>query len=128
MSRRVEDLVPEMREKAMLFATRMAEVGIPFMFTCTFRSQAEQDALWAQGRTKPGPKVTWTRRSKHTEGRAFDIAILRDGKPVWDAKVDVNGDGEVDYREAALIGESLGLVAGASWKRPDFPHYELKEG
>lgn len=29
------------------------------------RTQAEQDALYAQGRTVPGPIVTWTRNSNH---------------------------------------------------------------
>ena len=32
------------------------------------RTQAEQDEKYAQGRTKPGPVVTWTRHSKHIPG------------------------------------------------------------
>ncbi len=127
-SRRIDDLVPELKDKAQQFAVKMAEAGIPFMFTCTRRSQKEQNDLYAQGRTKPGKIVTWTTKSKHIEGRAFDIAILKDGKPSWDVKVDVNKDGEADYIQAAIIGHALGLNCGAFWKKPDYPHYELADG
>ncbi|MFO0272228.1 MAG: hypothetical protein ACK53W_17025 [Gemmatimonadota bacterium] len=39
------------------------------------RSQARQDALYAQGRTAPGPVVTWTRDSAHRDGAAVDVMI-----------------------------------------------------
>ncbi len=41
MSRKVEDLAPEMQEKLKNFAVKMAEAGIPWMITCTYRSQEE---------------------------------------------------------------------------------------
>ena len=37
------------------------------------RTQAEQDHIYAQGRTRPGNKVTWTRNSRHIGGGAMDI-------------------------------------------------------
>ncbi|HOL44530.1 MAG TPA: M15 family metallopeptidase [Methanothrix sp.] len=124
-SRRINDCCEELQLKFAAFAVKMAEAGIPFMLTCTLRTQAEQDALYAQGRTKPGPIVTWTRKSKHIEGRAFDIAILRDGKPCWDVKADVNQDSVPDYIQAGEIGESVGLIWGGRWKKPDYPHFEV---
>ena len=130
-SRKIEDLVPAMQEKARAFAGAMAEAGVPFIFTCTRRTQAEQDELFARGRTKPGPKVTWTRNSRHIDGEAFDICVCKDGVPQWDGKVDVDLDGVPDYFEAGQIGESCGLVWGGRFKRadgtptPDFPHFEL---
>lgn len=127
-SRKIDDLVPAMQLAAMRFAGKMAEAGIPFMFTCTYRDQAEQDALWARGRTIPNvPKVTWTRHSKHTERIAFDIAILKDGKPTWDVKVNINVNDAADYAEAGLIGESIGLEWGGRWRSPDYPHFQLKK-
>jgi peptidoglycan L-alanyl-D-glutamate endopeptidase CwlK len=126
-SRKIEDLVPAMQFRAMRFSGAMAEGGIPFIFTCTRRTQPEQEELYSRGRTKPGRKVTWTMKSKHIEGLAFDIAICKDGVPVWDGKVDVDLDGVPDYLEAGIIGESLGLVWGGRWKSPDYPHFELKE-
>jgi len=147
MSRKIEDLVPEMQEKALRFAGRMAEVGLPWMLTRTRSAQAEQVALYAQGRqplvdvnrlramVKWQPiresenfVVTWTMKSKHLEGKAFDIAILNDGLPSWDHKVNVNENDLPDYLEAGQIGEEVGLVWGGRFKKPDSPHFQLKEG
>ena len=47
---------------------------------CSLRTQADQEKLYAKGRTEPGPKVTWTRRSKHTTGTAVDFGLFRDGR------------------------------------------------
>ena len=124
-SRRIEDLVPELQEKFALFKKMMDEAGIPFMVTCTYRTEAEQLELYAQGRTKPGQKVTWVRHSKHNDRKAFDIAITRDGKPVWDLKADVNSDQIPDYKQAAYIGQDCGLIAGGLWTKKDYPHFEI---
>ncbi len=124
-SRKIEDLTPATQEKYRAFASKMAEEKIPFIVTCTYRSQAEQNDLFAQGRTKPGPIVTWTTLSKHTDRIAFDICINRDGAACWDVKVDVNKDGIPDYEEAGKIGESVGLTWGGRWKTPDRPHFQL---
>ena len=128
MSRKIEDLTWAAQTYARDFSVKMAENGVPFMFTCTYRSQEEQDALFDQGRSKPGKVVTWTRASKHTSGRAFDIAILKQGKPIWDIKADVNQDDIPDYQQAGEIGESVGLVWGGRFKPPDYCHFQLKEG
>jgi peptidoglycan L-alanyl-D-glutamate endopeptidase CwlK len=128
MTRKIEDLTPAMQEKCRLFAGRMAEIGIPWMLTCTFRSQDEQDALWRIGRSEPGQRVTWTKISRHTGRTAFDVAILKDGKPCWDTKVSVNENDIPDYLEAGQIGEEIGLVWGGRWRSPDYPHFELAKG
>lgn len=83
-------------------------------------------------------KVTWTLKSKHLidlddgnpgndKSRAFDIAIARGGKPVWDVKVDVNADHIPDYAQAGQIGESVGLRWGGRFRSPDMPHFEDTE-
>jgi peptidoglycan L-alanyl-D-glutamate endopeptidase CwlK len=80
-------------------------------------------------------KVTWTLQSNHLvdlddgnpnndKSRAFDIAISPGGKPVWELKVDANGDNKSDYEQAGLIGESVGLRWGGRFKKPDMPHFE----
>jgi peptidoglycan L-alanyl-D-glutamate endopeptidase CwlK len=124
-SRKIEDLVPELQEKYYLFEAKMKEAEIPFMVTCTYRSQQEQNDLYAQGRTKPGKKVTWTLKSKHIDRKAFDIAILKDRKPTWDLKADVNDNDLPDYKEAGRIGQSVGLIWGGSWNSPDYPHFQI---
>ena len=81
-------------------------------------------------------KVTWTLHSKHIidlddgdpdndKSRAFDIAIIRDGQPCFDLKVDVNHSAHPDYEEAGKIGESVGLKWGGRFPKPDRPHYQV---
>ena len=129
MSRSLDDLIPSMKAKALDFKKRMEEAGITFMFTCTYRTQAEQNELWKIGRNgDKRPKVTWTTLTRHTAGDAFDIAIVKDKKPTWDLKVSVNKNEIPDYFEAGKIGESIGLVWGGRWeKHPDYPHFQETE-
>jgi peptidoglycan L-alanyl-D-glutamate endopeptidase CwlK len=80
--------------------------------------------------------VTWTLASKHIidlddgnpdndKARAFDIAILKYGMPVWDLKVNVNKNDIPDYNEAGQIGESVGLKWGGRFPKPDRPHFQI---
>ena len=126
-SRKIDELLPELQDNYILFREAMTEAGLDFIVTCTYRSTEEQAELYAQGRTKPGRKVTWTLKSKHCERKAFDIAIKKDGSPVWDVKVNVNDNEIPDYEEAGRIGKSAGLVWGGDWKTPDMPHFQLQE-
>lgn len=155
-SRNLDDLVPELKEKAVQHQQKCKEAGIDIMFTCTARSTKEQIALYAQGRqgieevnelrriakmppiTEESNKraVTWTLNSKHLidlddanpendKARAYDIAVVKDGKAVWDVKISLNENDIPDYEEVARIGEDLGIKAGARFKNPDFPHFEM---
>jgi len=100
--------------------------GMKIVISQTLRTKAEQDALYAQGRTKTGNIITMVQcpSSLHCWGVAFDIAVIIEGKAVWDTKY---------YDAIGPIGESLGLEWGGRWKnfvdRPHFqlPGYEVKE-
>ena len=119
--RNIADLTPEMQEKVNAWVEQMKSANIDFIITCTKRTQSEQDALYSQGRVSPGPIVTWTRHSKHTEGLAFDFCIMVNGKPDWG----------MNYRDlwdrAVSIGKSLGLtqVIGSNGKILEFAHLQL---
>ena len=72
-------------------------------FTFTLRTFAEQDALFAQGRSKPGKIVTNAKggMSYHNYGLAIDIVLLvdKDGNGTyetasWDTKGDFDKDGK----------------------------------
>ena len=104
-----------MQVLAIQFKEEMEKAGIPFIFTCTYRSQEEQNELYAQGRTKPGSIVTWTLKSKHILREAFDIAVLKNGKITWYAN---------DYKIPGEIGTKIGLNWGGNWKKKDYPHFE----
>ncbi len=75
-ARGVADLDPAFRERLDRVMERMQrEFGHDVTVVETVRSQARQNALYAQGRTAPGPVVTWTRTSKHAQGRAADLMV-----------------------------------------------------
>ena len=91
------------------------------------RTQAEQDALYAQGRTKPGKVVTWTRNSNHIGGRAIDVAPWVNGAVEWDdnGKLGLWPRIAEAFKSAA---KELGveIVWGGDWKTTkDRPHFEL---
>ena len=124
-SRDIKELLPETQTKCIRFSMLMNEAKIPFIITSTYRDQESQDALYAQGRTTEGEIVTWIKHSKHSERRAFDIAILKDNKPTWSVKVSVNDNEIPDYKEAAVLGRNAGLKAGADFG--DFAHFQDDE-
>lgn len=112
-SRSLDDLLPGTRSKWC--ATRDEWNALrpnPVFEVCTYRSQEEQDGLWAKGRTKPGPQVTWTRHSKHTERRAVDFAF-RMPNP-WDLKADIDDNDIPDFTEFGHICEKHGLQWGVT--------------
>lgn len=114
-----------------------------------FRSFAEQDALYAIGRTlkgsgaKPGlpmgHTVTNARagQSYHNYGMAIDFAILYDKDKngtyeslSWDLVKDMNRDGQSDWMETVGVFKSMGFSWGGDWpgKLHDNPHIQKKFG
>lgn len=120
-NRRIEDLHPAFQPRVREFLERCKAAGHSLIVTCTLRTFAEQDELYAQGRTKPGKRVTNARggQSWHNYGLAVDVAFLRGGKVDW------NGP----WEEIGRIGERLGMTWGGRWQRlPDRPHFEWHPG
>ena len=74
--RDVGALAPEFRARLDRVLARMrSEFGAEVEVVETVRSQSRQEALYAQGRTAPGPVVTWTRSSAHLTGYAADVVV-----------------------------------------------------
>lgn len=90
------------------------------------RSYAEQDALYAKGRTAAGRKVTNARGgySNHNFGVAFDIGIFTASGKYLD---DVDRNADAVYRDLyAQCGAPAGCEWGGNWKSiTDLPHYQL---
>ena len=90
----------------------------------TLRTAAEQDELYAQGRTKPGNIVTNARgsfyRSMHQWGVAFDF-FRNDGTGAYNEAGDF-------FNRVGAIGKSIGLEWGGDWKSiKDKPHFQLPD-
>ncbi len=76
VQRDVASLDPEFRARMERVVERMrSEFGHEVRVTETVRDQDRQEYLYEQGRTRPGPVVTWTRSSNHTAGRAADVVV-----------------------------------------------------
>lgn len=74
--RSLERLDAEFRGRLERVVERMrSEQGLEVRVVETYRGQERQDQLYAQGRSAPGPVVTWTRNSNHTRGLAADVAL-----------------------------------------------------
>ncbi|WNN77792.1 M15 family metallopeptidase [Lysinibacillus capsici] len=94
------------------------KAGIDFVFiTETYRSQARQNYLYEQGRSRPGQVVTWTRNSNHTSRRAWDIAVAPPRN-----LYDISTLGKV-----GAIAKKLGIIWGGYWPvgQYDAPHFEI---
>jgi peptidoglycan LD-endopeptidase CwlK len=91
-NRKIEDLHPNLLPLYEQFSSACKESGLDIVVTCTYRSNAEQNILYAQGRTKPGKIVTNAKagKSEHNftlngrpASKAFDIVPLVHGKCDW---------------------------------------------
>lgn len=102
--------------------------------TSTLRTAVEQDALYAQGRTKPGQIVTNAKgwQSLHNYALALDFALIVDSnadniydQTSWDTKKDYDGDLKSDWMEVVNTFKKYGWEWGGDWKSfKDMPHVQ----
>jgi peptidoglycan LD-endopeptidase CwlK len=113
-------LFPDFLERLLALLADCRARGADFFAISGHRAYAEQDDLYAQGRTKPGRKVTDARggESAHNFGLAADLC--RDGdltraglQPDWR---------EESYAILGILAPQHGLVWGGHWRKPDRPH------
>lgn len=117
MSRKLDDLTPEMRTKAFELIARCAEQGIPLLIIDTLRTPAEQEANIKKG-------VSWTKNSKHLTGRAIDVCPYSIFQLDGPDKLNWDSDSPV-WEQIGRIGEGLGLRWGGRWTKRDMGHFEL---
>lgn len=108
----------------------MAALGYPMRVTDGMRTQAEQAALYAKGRTAPGAVVTnadgLLKKSNHQThadgwGHAVDCCFLVDGKPSWAS--------DLPWELYGHLAKFLGLEWGGDFHSiTDRPHIELPNG
>ncbi|AIQ54127.1 M15 family metallopeptidase [Paenibacillus sp. FSL R7-0331] len=127
------NLHPVILAGASALIQRSYAKGIPIVITQGMRTIAEQNALYAQGRTKPGNIVTNARggTSYHNYGLAIDFALLLpDGKNVsWDISRDGNKDKIADWQQVAQEAKKLGFAWGGDWTSfKDYSHLEMTFG
>ena len=140
-SRDINDLHPDLQGICKQFLLLCESAGLHVFIVCTYRSGAEQDALYEMGRTtksivgvsalRPlGGTVTNARagQSAHNftiddkpAARAFDIGVLVNGK--YDG-----GGSSPDWQKAGEIGQQLGLdwYGAPGAKFFELAHFQLR--
>ena len=116
--RDISELTPVAQTACNLFMQKCKEQGLNVLITETYRSQERQNYLYEQGRTRPGNKVTWTRSSRHTSRRAWDICKNVKGQEYSDNNF---------FKKCGDIAKTLNITWGGAWSTPDTPHFEVTE-
>ena len=144
-SRSTSDLLPQVESRVLQMLALCAKDvwfvanGIGVLVTSTERDDEAQDALYAQGRTKPGKIVTNARAgySWHNHRCAVDVVPTRNGVPIWGTKGDgIDADPDDDqvddmevWERVATHGETAGLEWAGRWRSfKEFAHFQYTGG
>lgn len=124
---RLQLVCPALSDKIYQLAAMLEDEGIVFRVTQGLRSWNDQDKLYQQGRTTPGPIVTDAPAgySWHEFGLAVDVSPFdAAGKPEWNETDPVWGP---IWRRLISVGESLGMYSGNEFVHcpKDDPHFQL---
>lgn len=123
-SRKLDDLLPIVKEKVERFIADCKIAGIDILVTSTYRDVESQNMLYAQGRTMPGKIVTNAKGgdSFHNYKCAIDIVPLINGKPNWDGSHPV-------WKQIGQIGKVNGLEWAGNWEHfKELCHFQYTGG
>lgn len=116
----IATLHAEVQPIARALVQKAAQSGIQIKIISGLRTYDEQEALYAQGRSKPGIRVTNARGgySNHNFGIAFDVGVFEGAKYMGES---------LKYKAVGVLGMDLGLEWGGNWKTiVDQPHFQLR--
>lgn len=118
----IATLHPAIRQDVEDAINELAASGVKVRVTFGFRTNAEQDKLYAQGRTTPGNIVTNAKggESIHNYGLAVDVVEIQ---PMYGYSPD--GYPAERWNTIAKAFKSRGFEWGNDWpKFKDKPHFE----
>lgn len=128
--RNLDDLDPRLKALCQTWMSVCGQKGIKVGISQTYRSEEEQNADYAQGRTTPGKVITNARygQSPHNcvdangrpAARAFDFFIYND-----DGKTLDWNPADAKWQAAIAAGEGLGMVSGSVFHLRDNDHFEM---
>lgn len=115
----MSDIHPELKQKIdKLFEVAKKPYNYNLRITSGYRTPEQQQALYEQGRTRPGKIVTNARgipvcESDHCKGLAVDIVDTKNGY-------------NINWELLAQMARDIGLKWGGDWKQfPDKPHFYI---
>ncbi|HYK43683.1 MAG TPA: M15 family metallopeptidase [Parafilimonas sp.] len=115
-------LLPKAQIEARKFLQLCKNAGKDVRIISGTRTYNEQNTIYAQGRTTPGPVVSHARggQSNHNFGIAWDIGIFNNGS------YSTNDEEYISLAETILPNITT-LEWGGNWHSiKDNPHYQLK--
>lgn len=123
---RLQSVYPPLADRVRRMAEMLALEGIEIRVVQAFRTTAEQQALYEQGRSREGKIVTNCPggHSYHNFGLAVDCcpSMHAPGQPF---AADWNPEHPA-WKRMEAVGQSLGLDSGATWRTfKDYPHFQL---
>lgn len=133
-------LHPKIRQevKELIEQAELNLPGVAIRIVQGLRTFEEQNSLYAQGRTKPGNRVTNSKggQSYHNYGLAIDFGLLYDKDNngtyetlSWDTLKDFDKDGESDWMEVVEVFEKANYTWGGRFNSiKDNPHLEKTFG
>ncbi len=109
---------PKLAELAERIITLAKDDNFTIIVTQGLRTFAEQDMLYAQGRTRKGDVVTNAKggQSNHNYGLAVDFGFIINGKISWDDHL---------YEHIGGWATQVNLAWGGNWHHRDLPHVEF---
>jgi len=122
--RDLADLQPPVEAAAKKALAAADAAGLKYVITCTYRTKEEQAALYAQGRTAPGPRVTDAKpgQSFHEYRVAIDIYIIVNGKIDWSGTAP-------QWKVLAKCFKDQGFEWAGEWKTfKELPHFQMTGG
>lgn len=130
--RNVSQLHPTLQKKVVKLQQECKKQGIKIKIGECFRTVAEQNALYAKGRTAPGNIVTNAKGSSyssmHQWGVAFDFFLDMDVDKDGKTSDDAFNNATKLFNKVGAIGKKLGLEWGGDWKSiKDLPHFQLPD-
>lgn len=133
-NRDIKSLQPLAQQAAQLFFDTCKSRDINVFSTEFHRSQERQNYLYCKGRTvdqavRAGinrefakaycdvkeKQVTWTLKSNHTSGYAWDIAVSPP-HDLYDFSI---------IAKAGVVAKELGIEWGGTWVQQDTPHFQI---
>jgi peptidoglycan L-alanyl-D-glutamate endopeptidase CwlK len=121
---RLTKLHPKVRAMTEQWLAKLETAKREVLITAGYRTKAEQDSLYALGRTKPGKIVTNAKggQSLHNYAVAIDFCPVDiKGNCLWaDTK---------KFKDYAAVAKIVGFESGLDWKNfPDPPHLQFCDG
>ena len=119
MSRNISDLHPRLQVAVRQLQKKFPDIGIG---EC-YRTVAEQNALYAKGRTKPGRIVTNVRGSRYSSQHQWGVAVDFFYNKKGQAYSNIGY-----FKKVGAYAKKLGLGWGGDWRNfKDYPHLYLKD-